>query len=390
LDSKGGGIVTYNKTNWEDGVTPLSAQNLNKIEQGIYLNSILATYPFISNLPLANKTMVNNEKFASNQVAYKNLYIPSGVTAIANEGVQVIFVSGLLSLGGTISAVGKGAAGGEITLGGVGITRGGNGGGILIIIANQIAVLPGGSIVADGANGANGYYLNNTEIIPGGAGEPGYLFGIDLAGNIAAYSDGYNVIYPTSLGYGVTTKGTRVPVGYDALCGKTGANTIRKLDKNLLSKMVLSDTGGAGGGAGCSCGYDRHDYIGGAGGGGGAGVAGDGAVGGIGAFYGHGDGGGGGGGGGLAFVMSLTDVENITITAKGGIGGAGYTEEWGAGVNMGCGGGGGGGGAALLLAPSITNCTLTVTGGAGGAASPLGGNAGSAGANGVSYEGQIP
>lgn len=35
MDSKGGGIVTYNKTNWEDGVTPLSAQNMNNIEAGI-------------------------------------------------------------------------------------------------------------------------------------------------------------------------------------------------------------------------------------------------------------------------------------------------------------------------------------------------------------------
>jgi hypothetical protein len=390
LDSEGGGIVTYSKTSWEDGVTPLSAQNLNKIEQGIYLNSILATYPFISNLPLADKTMVNNEEFASNQVAYKNLYIPSGVTAIANKGVQVIFVSGLLSLGGTISAVGKGAAGGEITIGGVGITRGGNGGGILIIIANQIAVSPGGSIVADGANGANGYYNVNGQIANGGAGESGYVFGSDLAGHrLGLYDEQYTAIYHYSGGYGALVNGHMQPIWYQN-CGKASAGAIRNMDKNLLAKISLSDTGGAGGGAGCFGGYNGQGYKGGLGGGGGAGVVGDGGQGGLGESYGHGDGGGGGGGGGLAFVMSLTAVENLTITAKGGIGGAGYTEEWGTGVNMGCGGGGGGGGAALLLAPSITNCTLTVTGGAGGAASPLGGTAGSAGANGVSYEGQIP
>lgn len=110
---------------------------------------------------------------------------------------------------------------------------------------------------------------------------------------------------------------------------------------------------------------------------------------GIGAPGGSGDGsanfgGGGGGGGGTVWIVAATVINQGTIRALGGAGGAGTATDCG-------GGGGGGGGLIKLVARSYMGSgTLDVSGGAGGASGGGSGVAGVAGSDGRAFTFIVP
>jgi hypothetical protein len=276
-----------------------------------------------------NKTYSASTALDNNFFIYENLTINSGVTlTVLNKCPTIIIVKNTLTLNGNISAVGKGGIGGFGAL--FGTNSGGNGGGLVLIIAKKI--VGNGTIDVSGKEGGTPTQTNpgdNTNEAP----DDGSIGGIVLNGG------------------GVPDKGEI-----------SSPATAIALGAGYCCPLLASDIGGAGGSYSS---LDRSSpYNLGQGGGGGAGCGGSGGDGGGGGVdNGYSLPGGGGGGGGGIILISTSPVPGLSLFAKGGDGGGGYygsTTDHG-----GPGGGGGGGGLITILAPS-SSATVNVAGGAGG------------------------
>lgn len=62
--------MSYIKTNWVDGTTPISATNLNKIETGIEKNSLETAFEHYSTTDVGNETYVDLSKNNADMVLY--------------------------------------------------------------------------------------------------------------------------------------------------------------------------------------------------------------------------------------------------------------------------------------------------------------------------------
>lgn len=290
-----------------------------------------------SNTTYDSTNNVYNYTAPRNVMYYHNLTIPAGyIFNVKGSGINVICVSGTLTLNGKISADGViagGSAGTEYAQGGAG----GKGGGILFVLANTIS--GNGVISASGAAGGNGI----TGSTPG-----------------SNYADGANGTNGSFLGQSIAAGGggNHTTSPGTATAPTNLAQLIDYLVTNMISGST-SDLGAAGGGGGTTDGISSYYYSSGAGGAGLIGNGGNGATNNS-VSWGN-DGtfatGGGGGGGGLAAVYSPNLIPAITIQANGGNGGNSATKGYG--------GGGGGAGYALTIAPS-SSATLQAIGGTAG------------------------
>ncbi|QRG66926.1 hypothetical protein [Brevibacillus choshinensis] len=276
-------------------------------------------------------TAVPTTTLSESVARYRNLTINSGHTLKTTEPIQVIYVSGTLTLNGTISSEPGANVAGPNNAG-----AGGRGGGLLLVIANTI--VGNGKIISNGANGGNATAGTGTTSTEGNRGPDGQFFGFTAGGG--------SPLPPTNTV--ATVNGAGV------------ANALSLLLANL-SQLVATDMGAGTGGSGSSD-YNTSGSVARRSGGGGAGAYGNGGT----MGYSNvnppsdtGNGGGGGGGGGIAAVVSPNPIPAIAVEAKGGNGGNAI------GTNS-PGGAGGGGGIVYQIAPSSL-ATVSVEGGQVGA-----------------------
>lgn len=256
----------------------------------------------------ADATISTNTTLTDKINVYNNLTINAGITLTCTVGTTLIYVKGTLNLLGTIDATGKGTTAGAVS---APAGSGGDGGGVIILIANKI--IGNGAIKANGINGFNSSGTAPTSTAGGTSGAIG-----TFRGNITP-----------------KTKAALTP-----------------------DKCLLTDTGGQGGQAGYK--DDASGYNG-TGGSGGAGVIGSGGAGQNAVSGGSNGSPGGGGGGGAIVIISVEAIPTLTIQAMGGNAGALVSSPNGNAA------GGGGGGLVSIFAPASTS-TPVVTGGSGGAA----------------------
>lgn len=274
--------------------------------------------------------------------------------------LQYIICKNLI-LDGVIKST-NGAPGGA---GGGGRGPGGSGSSGLVVIAKQI--IGAGSIEASGRTGGDA------------AAPDGYNYGEQGENGIFCAGD-YNALYG-----GGGKKGNYSSTAGGA-GGSAGSGRLRlflhtpfwalsRLNSICIGPIPLVYSGSAGGGGGAKD-NDTASYYSSGGGGAGSLVAAGGQGGSSTDAALTGSGGGGGGAGGLIIVFARDTISNITLSAIGGNGGAGYGDH----------GGGGGGGAGGFIAQvcSSTSATINVSGGAGGAGSGTDGGNGAAGGNGSS------
>lgn len=318
----------------------------------------------------------------------------------------IIYVSGTLSLGGgkirTVSTSGGAAGTPGAVGGGTGGTggAGGNASGALFVFAKTI--IGTGSIQSsgDGANGTAGLGGN-----VGGGNSGGGNGGTPTA---AGFTYGQSLTFPFNAAGGTNITGGTGGGAYSATNIFRNYKLLQNwlyIDGDVTSAVASpwrcrTQAGGGGGGGDVSnlSGAPAFGSHGGGGGGGGSsyGAGSAGGTGSIGVYSGlpggnsstAGGGGGGGAGGGVVVVISDTAPSTLTVSAKGGNGGAGAIGANtfdGSIAGSGGGGGGGGGGLAILVAQAGNGVTVTAAGGTGGAGGPAtgGGTAGAAGTNGV-------
>jgi hypothetical protein len=259
---------------------------------------------------------------------YDNLTIDAGITLTCRSGVTFIIVNETLTLNGTINADGKGASGGS---GATYFPEGGDGGGVLVIYANEVT--GSGNIIANGVDG------------------------LPSIGNSSGSDYGNGGGAGSFLGQ---------PVNY------TGASKVAL----TLFRMGEGDIGAEGGGSGAYDGDSSYRlYY----GDGGDGIYGAGGKGSYVDDISDGASGSGGGGGGAVILVSNGDIPAISISANGGDGGSGadgYNSN-----HKGLGGGAGGGGLISIAATASSAATSAVAGvpGAGGTVEGHIGPSGSAG-----------
>jgi hypothetical protein len=317
-----GGSVPYDAWMYNNFKNQLTAGEITDIEANSGLMAIinggnmklannriksLARFKGLEIYTASSATISTNTNLTSPINVYDNLTIDAGATLIGVPNTTLIYVKGTLTLNGTISATGKGGAGGNASNY---AGAGGNAGGVLIVMAKKI--IGTGSIRANGTNG----------------------------GNTAAGS---------ASGTG-QTNGT---------AGKfRDAAAQKSMAALTVEYCLLSDIGGGGGQSGRT--DDASTYLG-AGGIGGDGVIGAGGGAQSGTVPGNTSSPGGGGGGGAVVIISDEPIPALTLQAIGGNAGSIVSQIYANAA------GGGGGGLISILAPS-TSATTSVVGGTGGAA----------------------
>lgn len=331
----------------------LDADKVHNVE-GKYVALAARFFKYLLSGRDGDLTVSSSIEMPKHVMAYNNLTINASrlfyhpaVTDATEKGPIFLGVAGTLTLNGQIVVEGCGAAGGEALETGVG--AGGAGGGVIVIVANQI--VGNGTITANGQNGPTSTKSTPSTAVAGNAGNAGKLFGLPIPGAPAA-------------------------TGRDSGGNGGTANTVAaNLMEAFISGMISIQGDDIGGGGGASAPTDYSYGVDGPGGG--AGVGGAGGKGGAintTTSSNRGAPGGGGGGGGLIVIVSPNPVPAIQVQAKGGNGGTGIGYTGGAG--------GGGGGAVLIYAPS-SSAVVNVAGGT-GAAGTSGGAAGANGGAGVS------
>lgn len=291
-------------------------------------------------LTLDGTNTTNNTYTMTGWKFYRNLTIPVGYTFNANNSNNLIFVSGTLTLNGTIVAT-NGGAGGGVSAGGGGHTTpgsGGQGAGNVTLIANKI--VGSGTIDVSGNPG--------TDAVAG-------------TGNNISYSSGYSGTGGSFMG--VSFNGGNGCTTNNSTFGTSvaGHDPSPNVNNFLISQQTISGAGGSGGGGGDVT-TANTPYISGGGGGGCYGSGGNGAYDSTNSYNYLGNpgtaGGGGGGSAGCILLESFNSVPAITLKANGGKGGNGTSGQ-------GFGGGGGGGGFIMVMAPS-SSASMQANGGAAG------------------------
>jgi len=272
-----------------------------------YANSVFGTFAGSGANTTTGPTTTGNLDCGAAGKQYTSWSIPAGVTItlIATGGVHRIGVTGTFTLEGTLSADGKGGAGGTLA------------GGAAEDGHDALAVAHCGNGGAGGGGGVSGDSSYNDHF-----GRPGF-----------SYTDGYNAtlnqVYDMDE-YGETYN-TQVVGWHPEVAGGVGLPAATGVLGCWYGNPCVLGPGAGGGGGGA----DR--------------VGNDGAA--------------GGAGGGLIIIECDTFVfaSGAVITADGAAGGNDN--------NMGGGsGGGGGGGTVVVICRVLTTNqgTVTVTGGAGG------------------------
>ncbi|WP_128426283.1 hypothetical protein [Gudongella oleilytica] len=287
-----------------------------------------------------DETISSDTSLSEHINVYNNLTINAGITLSGRSGVTYIFVKETLTINGTISASGKGSAGGAIT---APAGSGGNGGGILIILARKI--LGSGSIKASGADG-----------------------GDTTSGSASTTT--------STDGTAGSFKGLSIGAGTSYLAPSAPDATRMKKAALAMNLILLNDSGGAGGASGGK--DDSSTYYSNSAGAGGSGIIGQGGAAYRTSVSGNNGSPGGGGGGGAVVVLSMETIPAITIEAKGGNAGAIVSQSY---ANP---GGGGGGGLISIMAPG-SSATTNAAGGNGGAPGVSGVAGGNGGAGLVEY-----
>ncbi|WP_336786963.1 hypothetical protein [Paenibacillus sp. MMO-177] len=312
---------------------------------------------------LGSVTIGSNTTLTARESHYTNLTVNAGITLTIPDG-SFLFVSGTLTLNGTIKVQGAaGGAGGYInpnTYAGSGGNGGAAGGSALI----QAATVAGsGTINASGDNGSAGSpntgVQQNSSSTSGVSGASG-----SLVVSPTFKSNGQQAV---SGQYGALPT---VPAAYygiaDDLISYNSVQYSVLLNDYLFSgfsrfPVLVSAGSGSGGVSGTS--DNSGNGQGGAGGAGGSSFGAGGKQGranaAAGYYYYEGCGGGGGGGaGGLIILGSENITGSISINANGGNGGAAGNRT--ADGNTGCpggAGGGGGGGGVYVIANKMVSAT---------------------------------
>jgi len=300
---------------------------------------------------------------------YTDFLVSGGATLTLGDR-SVLYVSGTLTVNGSIICTGDGVGGkgGAPAFNSNWGGSGGNPGGQLYIYARNIS--GNGLISVNGANGLNGGSGVSTNNIGDGAagtaGTSGTAIGL--------------FVIPSSNGGGAG-------LGSTILGGSGGyGGSVFPMNSYPSQSFPMLNYGGAGGGGGAGGTKNTASGCAGGGGGGGGtfgGIGGSGGIGGMGSRYTAsntqgGGGGGGGGAGGYLFILNTTNNSSVYLSATGGNGGSGGTA---AGSNAtpgtvsgaGAGGGGGGGGGGVIWTFGSGMFTVNVSGGLGGPGSTISG-----------------
>ena len=273
-----------------------------------------------------------------------------------------IYVSGTLTVNGTITVDTDTGTGGARGLDGDDSASGGVGGasgGVAYIFAKIMA--GDGTIRANGAAGGNGV---TTSV---GNGDNGHAGG--SGSDIEYYNQLITVTGSTGGSGGTSTSGVHAG-GAGGVAGEALPTGWHNLSELTSRTVILQSGGGAGGGGSTG---DDNTYLSGAGGGAGGSCGGKGGAGGRGGGTdgtGGNDGGAGGGGGGAGGILIIVTPDNntstFTIEANGAAGGNG-DDNSDNDANAGDGGGGGGGAGGYIITLTDTNfATVQATAGAKG------------------------
>lgn len=278
-----------------------------------------------------------NSTLPSKFIVVDNLTVNAGITVTANSTIQVIIVNNTLTLNGKITSAGLGGAGYAYDT-----AYGGSGGGSIIIFCNN--VVGTGTIDSSGTDGSTIFHVSASF---NSYGTSGSYHGFTITGGRSGDRN-----TPSNVGTGGTT------------------NVTTTYSYNYCSHgLFTSPQSGAGGSLGASGSGTAS------GGGGGAGIMGAGASGGAG-VSGVGSSGNGGGGGGFILFATPNETSQITLKASGGNGSS--AQIAGSGV------GGGGGGGLVISFAKIHNETINVSVGASGTVGSKTGQI--AGGAGVSFQ----